>query len=160
MQCVAFRLKMVRAECRFLYRLIFAIKRIHCECCTPRPWPKFSTLKIWNDNISGMVNAREKFAFFHRFWYFLLPSNGAITDVAPHHFDLHFQCQTFSCYAFAIKFVQSQLISPADLPPLARPPTVAFLLFHCVAVMYSYIIDSIVFPAIEVSSDNLYCRLN
>ena len=44
-----------------------------------------------------------------------------IADVVLHHSDLHFQGQTFSCYAFPIKIVQWQWMSPADLPRLARP---------------------------------------
>ena len=55
--------------------------------------------------------------FFDRFWY--LPLNGAIADVALHHFDLNCQCQTFSCFALTMKIVQWQWTSPADLPRLA-----------------------------------------
>ena len=42
-------------------------------------------------------------------------------DVVLHIFYLHFQCQTFSCYAFAIEIVRRQWIVRADLPRLHGP---------------------------------------
>ena len=66
-----------------------------------------------------MVKTNTKiFNVFYRFWYW--SSNGIIADVVLHHFDLHFQGQTFSYYAFEIKIVQWQWMFPEDLPQLAR----------------------------------------
>ena len=58
----------------------------HCGCCPTSLWPSFSRY----GTIAG-VN------LFYRFWY--LQRNGTIAGVVPHHFDIHFQGQPFSCYA-------------------------------------------------------------
>ena len=50
----------------------------------------------------------------------VLPLNITIADVMCYHFDLHFQGQTFTLYAFAIKKFQLQWMSPADLTWLIR----------------------------------------
>ena len=56
---------------------------------------------------------------FYRGCY--LPSNGTIVNVVIHEFDLNFQGQTFFHYAFDIQNLRRLLMSPADLPRLARP---------------------------------------
>ena len=53
---------------------------------------------------------RKRCIVFYRFEYFL--SNGTVAEVVLHNFYLHFQGQTFSCYVFAIKIVQSRWMSP------------------------------------------------
>ena len=64
---------------------------------------------------------------FYRGLY--LPSNRTIVNVVLHDLDLHFQCQTFSCYALAIKKCRQHMF-PADLPRLVWPPAVKLLLFQ------------------------------
>ena len=61
-----------------------------------------------------MVKAGAK--MYNVFYIFLyLPSNATIADVVIHHFDLHFQGRSFSCYALALNIVQWQRISPLKI---------------------------------------------
>ena len=55
--------------------------------------------------------------FFYIVLY--LPQNRTIADVVLRHFDLHFQGETFSCFAFAIEIEQRQWMSRTDLPRVA-----------------------------------------
>ena len=120
---------MVRCRVEML-RHLFAIDWHHCKCCTTRLSPKFSTSKIWNANISEILNTSAKCVMcFIGFLY--LPSNGANADFVPHQFDLYFQGQTFSCCAFAKKIWQWQLVFSANLPRLARPPSWSCSCFYC-----------------------------
>ena len=48
-------------------------------------------------------------------------------DVVLHHFDLHFQCQTFSCYAFVIKIVVFD--ESGSFASTCTTPTVELLMF-------------------------------
>ena len=57
---------------------------------------------------------------FCRGWY--SPLNGTMVNVVLCDLDL-FQDQTISCYAFVIKKLHKQQMSPADLPQLTRPLT-------------------------------------
>ena len=50
-----------------------------------------------------------------------LPSNGTIANVVHHDLDLQFQGQTFSHFAFTIKYLRRQQMSLVDLPRLAWP---------------------------------------
>ena len=56
---------------------------------------------------------------FCRGWY--SSSNGAVVNAILRNLHIHFQGQSFSCYASAIKNYAVG-VCPADLPPLARLP--------------------------------------
>ena len=56
---------------------------------------------------------------FYSGWY--SPSNGTIANVVLCDLDLHFQGKTFSYYAFALKKLQRQWMTPADLTRLVWP---------------------------------------
>ena len=101
-------------------------RKHHCECCTPRPWPIFSRYTIWNANNSEMVKAIAEF------WnnFYILPSSDTIADVVLHHFQLHFQGQTFLCYSFAIEVVQWRWMSPQELARLVRPSSLSCACFQ------------------------------
>ena len=108
--------------------LLFSVEW-HCECFNPWPWLKFSRSKIWTVNIIEMVKASAKVCqVVYRFWH--LASIGTFVVDVFHHFDLNFQGQTFSCYAFAIQIVQWQRMSPTDFRRLARPLRVSKIKIH------------------------------
>ena len=66
----------------------------------------FLSKKYWNVNISETVRAVAKVHHnIYRGWY--LPSNDSIVKVVLLDLDLHFQDQTFSCYVFPQKNVQT-----------------------------------------------------
>ena len=65
-----------------------------------------------------MVKASAKMCnVFYRFWR--LPSIGIIECAVLLHYDLYFQSQAFSCFAFVVEIMQWQWMSPTDLLLLA-----------------------------------------
>ena len=72
-------------------------------------------------NILKTVRAGEKCPKYDFYRGLYLPSNGTIAIGVLRDIGLHFQGQTFSCYAFVIKKTRRQRIFPAYLPRLARP---------------------------------------